>query len=138
MCPVVNARIAAHRIAERVVDIELVGSRSYMIPDMPFPDSFSGRVDLTGEVNPKIVLIISAETRTGDRDFFRIPPLGYELVYALSLPGQHQGVSIRHAGETVVLYLIFIHQLVFPDDISVPVDLLDNAAGAADRSRCPP
>ena len=128
----VKVRVAgADRFGEAVVGIELILSGSEMIPHVPFPNSFALGIHFADEVDPEV-----RQPDAVDNNVIApgagLASLGDEFFGSLGFPCEDQGIAVGHTAEAVVLYFPGAAQLVRPDNLAVPVDFLEQAAGAAD------
>ena len=103
-----------------------------VVPEVPFPDDLAG--GLAGRLDLDEVVGVQARVTHQVRP----APGGDDLLLRLLLPDDHQHVAVGQPGDVVVREMLLAHILEVPEELAVPVEFLNPAAGAraeAERRR---
>jgi hypothetical protein len=120
----VPVEVSAARMLRDVAEVRLVRVEvlDEVIPNAPFPHDLAtaraGRRDFDDRVDHEIAV----------GEFGGISARGEGFGVGLDLPEEHQEVAVGHAHDVVVQGFGARSLLIAPDDIAVPVELLDDAA----------
>ena len=107
-----------------------------MIPHMPFPDDFSGRIEFKNGIGPETFHRLFhrpvgvADAHLAER--FGLASFGDGFFAGFVFPGRHHGIAVGEALHSMMEYALFAVYLKFPYLVAFPVEFFNQTGVAAE------